>query len=56
MSALVNLAESDAHRFRSDDDWFVLECNADLVTARVGATAERAVHSRRISPPPWTCT
>lgn len=43
MSELVSLAQTDAHRFRGGDDWFVLERAPGLVTARVGASAERIV-------------
>lgn len=43
MSELVSLAQTEAHRFRGGDDWFVCERNAQVVTARVGATVERVV-------------
>lgn len=43
MSELVSLAQTDAYRFRGSDDWFMLERAPGLVTARVGASAERIV-------------
>lgn len=43
MSELLSLAQTDAHRFRGGDDWFVLGRHADLMTVRVGANAERVV-------------
>lgn len=43
MSELVSLAQTDVHRFRGGDDWFVLDRDASVITARVGATAERVV-------------
>ncbi len=43
MSELVSLAQTDTHRFRGGDDWFVLYRNDEVVTARIGATAERVV-------------
>jgi hypothetical protein len=43
MSELGSLAQSDAHRYRGGEDWFVVSRQMGLVCTRVGATAERVV-------------
>lgn len=43
MTELASLAQSEGARFRSGDDWFVVERSGALVTLRVGAGAERIV-------------